>query len=222
MPTPSSSSDSDDDRTPLVRPFGRQRPIRDILGGGKVADVLLWKDKRISAAILVGIGFIWFLFEVYEYNLLTLLCHIIISAMLVIFAWNKGAETFNWTRPKIPHLISDKSTFRDIAAISRAKLDQFLSSFFYVACGNDFRQLVLAIVSLWTLSVIGNYISTLNLLFFGCLCLETLPFLYDRYEDRVDYFVGRVSRRMRKSYKKLDREVLRKIPRGPVQEKKHK
>ena len=60
-----------------------------------VADVLLWKDKRISAAILVGIGLIWFLFEVSEYSFLTLLCHISISALLVIFVWHKGAETFN-------------------------------------------------------------------------------------------------------------------------------
>ncbi|GFS32369.1 reticulon family protein [Actinidia rufa] len=161
-----SSSDSDDDRTPMGRPLGRQRPIRDILGGGRVADVLLWKDKRISATILVGIGLIWSLFEVFEYNFLTLLCHITISAMLVIFIWHKGAEIFNWTRPRIPHFISDKSTFRDVAAIYRAKLDQFCLNFFYVACGNDFRQFILAIVSLWTLSIIGNYISTLNLLFF--------------------------------------------------------
>lgn len=228
----SSSSDSDDGRIRVGKPIGRHRTthhwigggknIHHILGGGKVADVLLWKDKKVSAAILMGISIIWFLFEVVEYNFLTLLCHLIISTILIIFIWNKVADIFQWNPPRIPEFFLDKYTFREVATIFHAKMDQFASNFFYVACGNDFRHFILAIGSLWMLSVIGNYISTLNLLFFGCLCLETLPYLYDQYQEEVDYHVGQVNRRMRKSYKKFDKEVLRKIPRGPVKEHKDK
>ncbi|KAH7856396.1 hypothetical protein Vadar_000875 [Vaccinium darrowii] len=218
-----SSSDSDDDhRTPRVKPFGRQRPIHDILGGGKVADVLLWKDKAVSAALLFGIGVLWYLFEFVGYNSLTLFCHTVISGMLIIFIWDKGSDIFKWPPPRIPSILSDKSTAREIAAICRAKLEDFLSIFFYVACGHDFGQFLLVIVSLWIISAIGNYISSLNLLFFGCLCLETLPYLYNKYEHEVDYLIARSVRWLKKSYKKLDREFLTKIPRGPVKEKKHK
>ncbi|KAL6973577.1 hypothetical protein U1Q18_027762 [Sarracenia purpurea var. burkii] len=216
-----SSSDSDDDRVPMGKAFGRQRPIRDILGGGKVADVLLWKEKRTSGSILAGIFIIWCLFEVFEYSFFTLLCHIIISTMLITFIWHKGAHTFKWAPPRIPEMVYyDKSALREVTTIWRAKLEQFFSDFVYVACGNDLGHFILVIASLWVLSVIGNYISTLNLLFFGCLCLETLPYLYDKYEEEVDYVVGRVSRRARKLFKKFDVEVLKKIPRGPVKEKK--
>ncbi|CAH1414722.1 unnamed protein product [Lactuca virosa] len=34
--------------------FGRQKPIHHILGGGKSADVLLWRNKKISAGVLCG------------------------------------------------------------------------------------------------------------------------------------------------------------------------
>ncbi|THG19846.1 hypothetical protein TEA_020942 [Camellia sinensis var. sinensis] len=188
----SSSLDSDDGRIRVGKPIGRHRTthhigggknIHHILGGGKVADVLLWKDKKVSAAILMGISIIWFLFEVVEYNFLTLLCHLIISTILIIFIWNKVADSFQWNPPRIPEFFLDKYTFREVADIFHAKMDQFESNFFYVACGNDFRHFIL---------------------------------------EEVDYYVGRVNRRMRKSYKKFDKEVLTKIPRGPVKEHKDK
>ncbi|XP_058193711.1 reticulon-like protein B9 [Rhododendron vialii] len=220
--TTSSSSDSDDDRIAKAKPFGRQRPMRDILGGGKVADVLLWKDKALSAAILIGIGALWYLFEVIGYNFLTLLCHTIIFAMVIIFVWDKVADIFKWPPPRIPQTLSDSSMVREIAAFCRAKLEAFLSIFFNVARGSDFGQFLLVVVTLWILSTVGNYISSLNLLFFGCLCLETLPYLYDQYEEEADYLLARTFRMMKKTYKKLDKEYIRKIPRGPVKVKKQR
>ncbi|KAE8676130.1 Detected protein of unknown function [Hibiscus syriacus] len=50
-----------------------------ILGGGKVADVLLWRNPKVSTALLLGVTTTWFLFEVVEYNFVTLLCHISIT-----------------------------------------------------------------------------------------------------------------------------------------------
>lgn len=212
--------DSDDDTMPVGKPFGRERPIYDILGRGKVADVLLWRDKTVSAAILASVSIIWVLFEVVEYNLVTLLSHIIITTMLVIFIWSMGANIFKWTPPRIPDIILHESSSREVAAIWHAKFNKFLTKFFDVACGNDFRQFILGICSLWILSVAGNYISTMNLLFFSCLCLETLPYLYERYEEQVDHHLIELNKQMRKSFKKLDSEFLRKVPRGPVKEKK--
>ncbi|PSS08386.1 Reticulon-like protein [Actinidia chinensis var. chinensis] len=218
-----SLSESDDDRsTPIGKPFGRQRPIYDILGRGKVADVLLWRDKRVSAGILVAVSIIWLLFKGVEYNFVTLLCHIIITTILVIFIWCMTADIFKWPPPTIPKAILHDTSSREIAAILHEKFDKFMSKFFKVACGDDFKKFILAIASLWILSVIGNYISTLNLLFLGCLCMEMLPYLYERYEEEVDDLVEQVNHRMRKSYKKFDSEFLRKIPRGLVKDKKSK
>ena len=54
----------------------------------------------------------------------------------------------------------------------------------------------------------------------GFVCLQTLPFLYNKYEDEVDKYAGKLIRRARKMFKSFDSNVLNKIPRGPVKEKK--
>ena len=51
--------------------------------------------------------------------------------------------------------------------------------------------------------------------------METLPYLYTRYEGEVDYHAGQMTRKMSKMYKRFDSRVLNKIPRGPVKDKKH-
>lgn len=62
-----------------------------ILMSGAVADIALWRNKRLSASILIGITTVWILFEVAEYHFLTLLCHASIAAMLFVFIWSNGA-----------------------------------------------------------------------------------------------------------------------------------
>lgn len=62
-----------------------------IVGGYAVADILLWKNRNLSAGILAGATLIWFLFDVVEYNIIPLLCQIAILAMLVIFIWSNAA-----------------------------------------------------------------------------------------------------------------------------------
>ncbi|KAK9278666.1 hypothetical protein L1049_028240 [Liquidambar formosana] len=213
--------DSDDEIRPLeAKLFGRERTVHAVLGGGAVADVLLWRNRTVSAALLIGITVIWFLFEVVEYNFVTLLCHMVITGMLVVFIWCTAADVFKWTPPKIPEIIMDESTFEAVVSIFHERFSQLLSELLNVACGNDLPLFFLALFSLWILSVIGTCFSFLNLLFVGLLCMETLPFLYERYEEQVEHLAGRMNRRMKKMYSRFDANVLNRIPRGPVKEKK--
>ncbi|KAE8124890.1 hypothetical protein FH972_019735 [Carpinus fangiana] len=200
--------------------FGRGREVHELLGGGKVAEVLLWKKRNVSAALLIGMTIIWFLFEVVEYNFVTLFCHISITAMLLFFLWCTGAEIFGWNPPKIPESILLDSAFREVASTFHARFNQLLSKLLDIAYGKDPPLFLLAIFSLYVLSVVGTYVSFLNLLYFGLVCMQTLPYLYDRYKDEVDSLVGDVIRDMRTKYNKFDSMFLNKIPRGPVKVKK--
>ncbi|KAI3407868.1 Reticulon-like protein [Psidium guajava] len=211
------ASDSDTDTAPPGKLFGRQRPMHEVLGGGQVADILLWRNRNVSAALLAGTTLIWFLFEVVEYNFVTLLCHLSITALLVIFIWQKAAEMFNWEAPKIPQVMF---TFDYVASTFHTRFNQLLSKLIDIASGRDFGQFILAIIVLYVLSVIGSCFSFLNLLYLGLFCMETLPFLYDRYEEEVDMLVGRMAREIRRIYRRLDARFLNKIPRGPVKDKK--
>ncbi|KAF8022542.1 hypothetical protein BT93_F0148 [Corymbia citriodora subsp. variegata] len=210
------ASDSDAD-TPPGKLFGRTRSVHEVLGGGQVADVLLWRNINVSAALLAGTTLIWFLFEVVEYNFVTLLCHVAITAMLVTFIWQKAAEIFNWEAPQIPQFIF---TFDYVASTFHRRFNQLLSNLIDIASGRDFGQFILVIIILYVLSVIGSCFSTLNLLYLGLFCMETVPFLYDRYEEEVDMLVGKIAREMRRLYRRFDAHFLNKIPRGPVKEKK--
>lgn len=58
--------------------------------------------------------------------------------------------------------------------------------------------------------------------FVGFLCVGTLPALYQRYEKEVDYLVNKAIRDMKIVLKQFDSNVLSKIPRGQVKEKKRK
>lgn len=51
--------------------------------------------------------------------------------------------------------------------------------------------------------------------------METLPYLYTKFENEVDYHAGQMTRKASKLYRRFDSRVLTKIPRGPVKEKKH-
>ncbi|KAI6677088.1 hypothetical protein NL676_037884 [Syzygium grande] len=208
------SSDSDDHPVPLRNPLGRQRPLHDILGGRKVADVLLWKNEKLSLAILIGVTAIWFLFEVVEYHFVTLLCHLILALMAFIFIWSNLADLIHRDPPNVYSFQLSEATSRYFFR----EIDKLLSRVYDISCGKDWRLLFGAIAFLWMLSVLGNYLSSLNLLYFAFVCMETLPALYERYENEVDYLAGKSSRDVKKLYKKLDSKILDKIPRGPTRQ----
>ncbi|CAI9779097.1 unnamed protein product [Fraxinus pennsylvanica] len=210
------SSDSDDQIINPKRWFGHEKPLHAILGGGTFADIMLWRNKNLSAAILIGFTVIWFLFEVVEYNFVTLFCHVSMAAMLVVFAWSTGSGLADRNPPDLRALTIPESTFRWLLT----KIHRFLLKFYDVSSGNDLKTFFLAIAFLLVLSGIGNNFSSLNLLYIGFICLATLPALYERYQDEVDYLASKGNRDMKKLYKKLDTTVLNKIPRGPVKEKK--
>lgn len=50
--------------------------------------------------------------------------------------------------------------------------------------------------------------------------LHTVPFLYEKYEDRVDPFAEKAIAEFKKQYAVFDEKVLRQIPKGPLKAKK--
>ncbi|KAE8077264.1 hypothetical protein FH972_015839 [Carpinus fangiana] len=212
------SSYSGDQGQSYVRWFGRERSLHNILGGGKVADILLWKNTKLSAAILAGFTTIWLLFEVAEYQFVTLLCHLLIITMLIIFIWSKAAGFIDRRPPNIQEIRLSESTWRHLFT----NVNWFLYKFYEISSGKDLKHFFLAVSCLWMLSVVGTYFSSLNLSYIAFLCIQTLPVLYERYEKEVNYFATKSNQDVKKWYRKFDSNVLNKIPRGPVKEKKYK
>ncbi|XP_020210654.1 reticulon-like protein B14 [Cajanus cajan] len=198
--------------------FDRQRPLHAALGGGKLADILLWKDKISAAAIVAGFSIIWFLFEVVECHFVTLLCYIIMAIMLVLFVWYNAAGLITWSLPQIYDFEIPEPTFRYFYK----KLNSFLRKFYDISTGKDLTLFFVTVSGLWIMSAIGNYFTTLNLLYIMFLCLVTLPIMYERYEHEVNYLASKGNQDVKRLFNTFDSKVLNKIPRGPVKEKKHK
>jgi hypothetical protein len=70
-------------------------PEQQVCFFSAVADVLLWRQKHLSAALLIGSTIIWFLLEKSQYKLVPLLSNVLIFAIVVLFVWANLASLLN-------------------------------------------------------------------------------------------------------------------------------
>ncbi|CAN6443926.1 unnamed protein product [Victoria cruziana] len=221
----SSSSDSDDDKKESVkaavyRLFGRQQPVHKVLGGGKPADVFLWRNKKISSGVLGGVTVVWLLFEWLGYHLLTLVCHCLILTLATIFLWSNATLFVNKTPPQIPRVHIPEDVVVNIALGLRFELKRALSLLREVALGRDLKKFLGVIAGLWILSVVGSWCNFLTLFYIAFVTLHTVPVLYEKYEDQIDSAAEKAAIEIKKQYAVFDAKVLSKIPKGPLKEKK--
>ncbi|KAF7815683.1 reticulon-like protein B8 [Senna tora] len=205
----------------INRLFGRQKPVHHILGGGKSADVLLWRNKKISAGVLTGATATWVIFEWLNYNFLTIICFALVLGMIAQFLWSNASGLFNSSSSKVPRLVLPEDIFVNIATAVGAEVNRGLRFIQDVACGGNVKQFLIAVGSLWAVAIIGSWCNLLTVIYIGFVAAHTLPVLYERYEDQVDSFVYNVFDQMQHNYRRLDAGVLSKIPKGRFKGKKH-
>lgn len=194
--------------------FGRERPLHDALGGHRAADIILWRNKKVSASILAAATAAWALFEVAEYHFLTLVCYIAILGMLIFFIWTNASAFMNLPVPRIPENVLSERTTRQVILALHSRLSWFVYRLYDIACGKNFKMFILTVVSLYIASVIASCFSSLTLLYLVVLCTMTLPVLYQQYESDIDHMVSRGVHDLRSQFAEMDSGVLRKIPRG--------
>lgn len=222
-----SSSDSEDEkgkkspfRTKIYRLFGRERPVHKVLGGGKPADIFLWRDKKVSAGVLGFATVIWALFELLEYHVLTLVCHILIVSLAVLFLWSNASAFINTAPPQIPEVVLPKDIVLGVASALRIEINRALEILRDIASGKDLKRFLIVIVGLWIISILGNFWNFLTLFYIVFVLLHTVPVLYEKHEDKVDAFAEKAEAEIKKHYAVFDANVLSKIPRGPLKGKK--
>ncbi|KAI0491872.1 hypothetical protein KFK09_026133 [Dendrobium nobile] len=225
----SSSSDSDDEKPKLsdsslkpkiYRLFGREKPVHQVLGGGKPADLFLWRDKKASAAVLGGATAIWVLFELMEYHLLTLVCHSLILSLAVLFLWSNATTFINKSPPHIPQVIIPEDLAVNIALSLRFEINRSIAALREIASGRDLKAFLAVIAGLWVVSILGSCLNFLTLFYLVFVLLHTVPILYEKYEDKIDSFGEKAIAEIKKQYAVFDAKVLSKVPKGPLKDKK--
>ncbi|KDO86332.1 hypothetical protein CISIN_1g025719mg [Citrus sinensis] len=147
----SSSSDSDNEepaaqssvKADIYRLFGRERPVHQVFGGGKPADVFLWRNKKISAGVLGGATAIWVLFELFEYHLLTLVCHTLILALAILFLWANAHTFIKKAPPCIPEVHLPEEPFLQVASAFRIELNHAFAVLRSIASGRDLKSFLM-------------------------------------------------------------------------------
>ncbi|KAM0059960.1 hypothetical protein Hdeb2414_s0005g00187081 [Helianthus debilis subsp. tardiflorus] len=224
----SSSSDSDDDnnisamKAKVFRLFGREQPVHKVFGGGKPADLLLWKDKKLSGGILGGVTIIWFLFEVLEYHLLTLVCHSLILTLALLFLWSNASTFIKKSQPKIPEVSIPEKPVMEIVSALRIEINRGLAAIHDIASGKDLKKFLSVIAGLWFVSIISNCYNFLTLVYISIVLLFSVPVAYDKYEDKIDPLAEKAWIEIKKQYAVLDEKVLCKIPRSMKELKEKK
>ncbi|XP_010904667.1 reticulon-like protein B8 [Elaeis guineensis] len=207
--------------TQMNKLFGRQKSVHNILGGGKSADVLLWRNKKISSSVLTGATAIWVLFEWLNYHFLTLLCLALVIGMLIQFLWSNASGMLSRSPSEVPRLVLPDELFTNIAVSICAQINQLLGFIQDVACGKNLKNFLMVVGSLWAAAVIGSWCNFLTLFYIGFVCAHTLPVLYEKYEDQVDDLVCNLIGQLQSQFSKLDKSVLSKVPKGNIKLKKN-
>ncbi|CAN1778356.1 Reticulon-like protein B1 [Linum perenne] len=213
-------------KSKIYRLFGRERPVHKVLGGGKPADVFLWRNKKISTGVLGGATAAWVLFELLEYHLLTLVCHGLILALAVLFLWSNACTFINKVSllsrspPRIPEVHIPEDPVLQLVSALRIEINRGLGSIRDIASGKELKKFLVVIAGLWFLSIVGSWCNFLTLFYIVFVLLHTVPVIYEKYEDKVDAFGEKAWIEIKKQYAVFDEKVLSKIPKGSLKAKK--
>ncbi|KAK6145192.1 hypothetical protein DH2020_022012 [Rehmannia glutinosa] len=120
--------------------FGRQKPVHTALGGGKPADVILWRNKQISAALLAGSTVIWLLFEWIGYHLIPFICHSLILSLASLFLWSNLSSFVNKSPINFPEIELPEDVCTSVALLLTDRCNKSIGVFWQVASGKDLKK----------------------------------------------------------------------------------
>ncbi|GLJ40639.1 hypothetical protein SUGI_0838900 [Cryptomeria japonica] len=200
------------------RDFARlfNRPsIHDVLGGGIVADVLLWRRRNVSIGILVGAAAAWILFEQSGYTFLSLAANVLFLLVTVLFVWATAAALIGRPPPPLPELELSEELVNETASSIREQVNFLFRVANDIALGKDPKLFFKVAACLWLISTIGGWFDFLTLGYISLVTFLTVPALYEKYEDHVERYANIALKQLTKLYLRINGQVSYIISRIP-------
>ncbi|KAI3447749.1 hypothetical protein Pfo_004414 [Paulownia fortunei] len=202
------------------RLFNRHRTVHQILGGGVVADVMLWRRKDLTVGILVVTLAAWVMFEISGYTLLSFASSVFLLLCIILFLWAKSAAILNRPAPPLPHFYLSEETANEAATFIRNRVNIVLSVSEDIALGRDSRMFIKVALGLLMISMIGSLTNFLTLGYTSLVMVLTIPALYERYENHVDAYALMGYRKVQQLYVRFDQECITKVHKWILEKKK--
>ncbi|XP_072970238.1 reticulon-like protein B11 [Typha angustifolia] len=171
-------------------PGRSRRSVHQTLGGGAVADVLLWRRRNAAVLFAVGSTVFWFVFEKAGYSFLSVIANAFLLLIAIVFFWAKSALLLNRPLPPLPNLELSDAVVEKAADVARVWINRVLAIGHDIAIKRDRTLFVTVILVLWLVSYIGSFFNFLTLVYIGILLSLSIPALYDKYQDHIDEKVG--------------------------------
>ncbi|KAF3560720.1 hypothetical protein DY000_02010768 [Brassica cretica] len=181
---------------PIYRMFGRERPIHMVLGGA--ADVLLWRDKKVTAGLVGAVTVIWLLFGFGHCRLLTF-CDLF-----------GNMKIFKRSPEKIMEIYIPEKPLLQAASALTFEVNCALATLRSIALERDIKNFALVVIGLWLVSIIGSWFSFLSLIYICFVLIHTVPKLYEKYEDEIDPIAEKAVIEMKKHFQVLEAKFLSK------------
>ncbi|CAL5090591.1 unnamed protein product [Urochloa decumbens] len=180
-----------------------KKSLHHVLGGGKSADVLLWRNKKISSSVLGVATLVWIFFEWLDYHFLTIVSFLLVLGMAVQFAYSMFSS--NAPRVELP-----EEMFANAGRAVGEQVNRALGTLQDISCGRDLKRFLMVIAVFFAAAIVGSFCNFLTVIYIGFVCAHTLPVLYEKYQDQVDDFLYNMLALVQNQYKKLDKGVLSK------------
>ncbi|XP_020571158.1 reticulon-like protein B12 [Phalaenopsis equestris] len=189
----------------------RRRSVHELLGGGLLADVILWRRRHITIGILLGTFAAWVIFELSGYTLLSLVSRVLLLLVTILFVWAKAAGVLNRPPPPLPELHITEEATNLAADFFRTKINSILSASRDIALGRDPNLFCKVVACLWLISVVSSWTDFLTLSYSGLAVILTIPVLYEKYEDIIDKYLLLAYTKLKIIYEKLDGDCSGKV-----------
>ncbi|KAK8364214.1 hypothetical protein V6Z11_A03G217700 [Gossypium hirsutum] len=141
--------------------------VHQALGGGTVADVLLWREWCSGVVMLTLSTMVWYLFERAGYNFLSFMANVLSLLVAILFFWAKSASLLNRSLPSLPNLEISENTVVIITDELHQWINHTLSIAHNIAIARDLKFFLKVAVSLWLVSYIGSLFEFLTLVYIG-------------------------------------------------------
>uniref|UniRef100_A0A1J3JMC0 Reticulon-like protein n=1 Tax=Noccaea caerulescens TaxID=107243 RepID=A0A1J3JMC0_NOCCA len=187
--------------------------VHQSLGGGSVADLMLWRNRSGAVILLVSSTGFWFLFERAGYNLLSFVSNVVLLLVAILFLWAKSATVLNRPLPPLPNMEIPEEFAVKAADDLRVWINHVLSIASDITIATNPIRLLQVSLVLLGISYVGTLINSLTLVYIGILLSLSVPIVYEEFQEHIDDKLNSTS--------KLIRSISRKIPMPVNKEKKY-